>query len=150
MIFLKFFSILRKRFSVSVNLAKKEPKKSEDIKFPSPPPNSMNMDSSAFSQMTSSMPFPQDFSNFSKIQKKANTEFDFGSFDFNKFGQTNVPQNQNEAQLGKSDNKFTETNFANLGKFSVHAIKKPPVINSPQLTMTQSNVLPKNNTMDRF
>ena len=94
------------------------------------------------------MPFPQDFSNFSKIQKKANTEFDFGSFDFNKFGQTNAPQNQNEAQSGKTDNKFTETSFANLGKFSVHAIKKPPVINNPQ--MTQSNVLPKNNTIDRF
>jgi len=130
------------KFSINLNFSKKETKKTDDVKFTGP---------SQFesSQMTNSMPFPQDFANFSKTTKKNNNDYDFGTFDFNKFGQH--PEQKNETH--SAETKFPETNFANLGKFSIPALKKPPSgtsINQNQgpTAMTQSTAILKSNNID--
>lgn len=103
-----------------MNLAKKENsgKKQEE---------KLNIGKNAFDsvQMTKSVAFPTDFTNFSKTENtKKNNDFDFGNFNFDSFGQK-TEKVSNELQPPQP---FPQTDFANLGKFSIAPIKKPPVV----------------------
>lgn len=129
------------RFSVNLNFGKKDSsgKKIEEK-------NNANSSANPFEsvQMSKSVAFPSDFTNFSKNEApKKNSDFDFKSFDFNSFGNKNSSfQNiTNEVKIEKLENKFPETDFANLGKFSIAPLKKP----TSQTLMTQSN---PTNTID--
>lgn len=97
--------------------------------------------------MSKSVAFPSDFTNFSKNEAaKKNSDFDFKSFDFNSFGNKNSSSQNvatSEPKIEKAESKFPETDFANLGKFSIVPLKKPPV--QTQTQMTQST---PTNTID--
>lgn len=114
-----------------MNLAKKENsgKKQEE---------KLNIGKNAFDsvQMTKSVAFPSDFTNFSKNENtKKNNDFDFGNFNFDSFGQKNEKVS-NELQAPQS---FPQTDFANLGKFSIAPIKKPPVQPENQMFHSMPN-----------
>ena len=102
----------------------------EDNKFTIPPPT--NFDNSTSNQNN----FSTDFSKFSKVDQKKTADFDFNSFDFGKFGQQSLsPQTKTLSNESQPENKFPQTDFASLGKFSIAPLKKPP--NSSNV-MTQS------------